>query len=62
MNREITQQVMEEMQELRVKSIKKGIEEKNIVDLNIFFRKGKFNRRLYKDKQCKSVYLFDRYM
>ena len=39
MNREIIQQVMDEMQEL---CIKKGIKERNIGDLNICFREGIF--------------------
>ena len=106
MNREIIQQVIEEMQEL---CIKKGIKERNIEDLNICFRVGifeigckilseiyeeieeaiynenkktkkykiikkdkkslitsigevKFKRRLYKSKEGKNIYLFDRYM
>ena len=109
MNREIIQQVMDEMQELCIKSIKKGIKERNIGDLNICFREGifeigckilseiyeeieeaiynenkktkkykiikkdkkslitsigevKFKRRLYKSKEGKNIYLFDRYM
>lgn len=40
MNREIIQQIVEELQELELKSIKKGLEERNVGDLNIFFREG----------------------
>lgn len=38
MNREIIQQIVEELQELELKSIKKGLEERNVGDLNICFR------------------------
>lgn len=40
MNREIIQQIVEELQELELKSIKKGIKEGNLGDLNICFRDG----------------------
>ena len=49
MNREIIQQIVEELQELELKSIKKGLEERNVGDLNIFFREG------WLDLGCKAL-------
>lgn len=40
MNKEIIQQIVEELQELELKSIKKGIKERNLGDLNVSFRDG----------------------
>lgn len=40
MNREIIQQIVEELQELELRSIKKGIKERNLGDLNVCFRDG----------------------
>ena len=49
MNREIIQQIVEELQELELKSIKKGLEERNVGDLNIIFREG------WLDMGCKAL-------
>ena len=109
MNREIIQQIVVKMQELKKESIRKGLKEGNIGDLNKYFTtefykigcemlkdiyeeieygiylKNKetkqysiiktdtktlitsigdvtFKKRLYKDKQGKSLYLFDKVM